>query len=86
MKKLPQKLDGLKQPIIGTSLGFPVARMVKTPSANAGDIRDTDSIPGWEDPLEEGGHGNPLKYSSLENPMDRGAWWAKVHNVANCQT
>ena len=31
---------------------------------------------GWEDPLE--GHGNPFQYSSLENPMDRGAWWATV--------
>ena len=36
---------------------------------------------GWEDP-PEGGHGNPLQYSCLENPMDRGAWWATVHGVA----
>ena len=34
----------------------------------------------WEDPLR-GGHGNPLQYSHLENPMDRGAWWATVHKV-----
>ena len=40
---------------------------------------------GWEDPLE-GGHGNPLQYSCLENPMDRGAWWAIVHGVAKSQT
>ena len=34
---------------------------------------------GWEDPLEEG---IALQYSFLENPMDKGAWWAAVHNVA----
>ena len=50
--------------------------MVKNPSANAGDIRDMGSIPG-----SEGGHGNPFQYSCLENPMDRGAWWATVHGV-----
>ena len=33
-----------------------------------------------------GGHGNPLQYSSLENPMDRGAWWATVHGVAKSRT
>ena len=47
--------------------------MVKNPLANAGDIRDVGSIPGLEDPLE-GGHGNPLQYSCLENPINRGAW------------
>ena len=40
---------------------------------------------GWEDPLE-GGHGDPLQYSCLENPMDRGAWWAIVHGVAKSWT
>ena len=35
---------------------------------------------GWEDPVE--GIGNPLQYSSLENSMDRGDWWATVHGVA----
>ena len=39
---------------------------------------------GWEDPLEEG-NGNPLQYSCLENPMDRGAWWASVHRAAKSQ-
>ena len=33
-----------------------------------------------------GGHSNPLQYSCLENPTDRGAWWATVHKVAKCQT
>ena len=40
---------------------------------------------GQEDPLEEG-HGNPLHYSCLENPMDRGAWLATVHEAAKIQT
>ena len=54
--------------------------MVKNPPANAGDLRVEGSIPGWERSLG-GGHGNPLQYSCLENPMDRGAWWAAVHRV-----
>ena len=41
---------------------------------------------GWEDPLEEGGHGNPLQYSCLKDSMDRGAWRATVHGVAESQT
>ena len=52
--------------------------MVKNPSANAEDIRDTGSIPGLGR-SPGGGHGNPLQYSSLENHMDRGAWRATVH-------
>ena len=51
---------------------------VKNPPPSAGDIRDASSIPG-------GRHGNPLQYSCLENPMDRGAWWAMVHKVARSQ-
>ena len=59
--------------------------MVKNPPANAGDVRDTDSIPGsGRSPGE--GHGNPLQYSCLENPMDRGAWWATIHGVAKNRT
>ena len=46
---------------------------------------DMGSIPGLERSPEEG-HGNPLQYSCLENPMDRGAWWATVHRVAECGT
>ena len=49
--------------------------------ANAGDIRDTGSIPGSGRAPGEG-HGNPLQYSCLENPMGRGAWRATVHTVA----
>ena len=56
--------------------------MVKTPPANAGDIIDASSVPRSGRSLG-GGHGNPLQYSCLENPMDRGAhWWATVHRVA----
>ena len=58
-----------------------VALVVKNPSANAGDIRNVDSIPGPRRSLG-GGHGNPLQYSCLENPMDRGVWQATVHRIA----
>ena len=59
--------------------------MVKNPPAKAGDIRDVGSIPGSGRSLG-GGQGNPLQYSCLENPMDRGAWWATVHRVAESDT
>ena len=54
--------------------------MVKNLPGNAGDIRDTGSIPGWGR-SSGGGHGNPLQYSCLENPIDRGAWKAVVHRL-----
>ena len=50
-----------------------VVLVVKNPPANAGDIRDAGSVPGLER-SPGGGHGNPLQYSCLENPMDREAW------------
>ena len=55
--------------------------VVKNLPARAGDIRDMDSgrSPG-------GGHGNQLQYSCLENPMDRGAWWATVHGITKSWT
>ena len=56
-------------------------QVVKNPAANAGDIRDTGSILG-SGRLAGGGQGNPLQYSFLENPTDRGAWWATVYMVA----
>ena len=55
--------------------------VVKNLPANARDIRDMNSIPGLGRP-PGGGHGNPLQYSCLEKPMDRGAWWATVHRAA----
>ena len=62
-----------------------VALVVKNPQANAGDIRVASSIPGLGR-YPAGGHGNPLQYSCLENPTDRGAWWATIHRVAKSQT
>ena len=49
------------------------------------DVRDAGSIPRLGR-FSGGGHGNPLQYSCLENPMDRGAWWATVHRVTQRQT
>ena len=59
--------------------------MVKNPPANAGDTGDACSIPGWGR-SPGGGNGNPLQYSCLENPMDRGAWQATVHGVTKSWT
>ena len=59
--------------------------MVKNPPANAGDKRDKRLIPGWGR-SPGGGHGKALQYSCLENPMDRGAWRATVHRVAESDT
>ena len=58
--------------------------MVKNPPANAGALRDAGSVPGLR--RSPGGHSNPLQYSRLENPMDRGAWRTTVHKVAQSQT
>ena len=55
-----------------------VVLVVKNLPANAGDIRDVVSTPGLGR-YPGGGNGNPLQYSHLENPMDRGAWQAQVH-------
>jgi len=59
--------------------------VVKNLPAIAGDIRDVGSIPGLGR-SPGGGHGNPLLYSCLENPMDRETWQAVVHGVAQSQT
>ena len=59
--------------------------MVKNSPANAVDLRDLDSVPG-SGRSPGGGHGNPLQYSCLENPMDRGTWRATVHKVAKSRT
>ena len=57
-----------------------MALVVKNPPANAGDIGDTDLIPGLG--LSHGeGSGNPLQYSCLENSMDTGGWQATIHGV-----
>ena len=62
-----------------------VVLVVKNPFANAGDKRDADSIPG-SGRYPGGGHSNPLQYSCLENPMERGVCWATVHRVAKSWT
>ena len=59
--------------------------MVKNPLANAGDIRDVGLIPG-SGRSPGGGYSNPLQNSCLENPMDREAWWVRVHGVAKSRT
>ena len=62
--------------------GFPGGSVVKNPPANAEDL---GSIPGsGRSPGE--GNGNPLQYSCLGSPMDKGAWWATVSGVAQSQT
>ena len=68
-----------------TSWASQVALMVKNPPARAGDKRDSGSVPGWGR-SPGGGNGNPLQYSCLKNPMDRGAWWVTVLGVTKCQT
>ena len=59
--------------------------MIKNSLSNGGDARDAGLNPGLGRPPGEG-NGTPLQYSCLENPMDRGAWWATVHGVAESDT
>ena len=66
----------------GLMMGFPGGSVVKNPPVNAGDV---SSIPeSGRSPGE--GNGNPLQYSCLDNPMDRGAWQATVHGVTKNRT
>ena len=62
-----------------------LALMVKNPPANARDMRDTGLVPG-SGRSPGGGHGNPLQYSCLKNPLNTGAWWAMAHKVAKSWT
>ena len=62
--------------------GSPGATAVKNPPADVGEAGDAGLIPG-SGRFPGGGNGNPLQCSCLENPMDRGAWRATVHGVAN---
>ena len=66
-------------------LASQVALVVKNLPANAGDVRDSGLIPG-SGRSPGGGHGDPLPYSCLETSMDRRAWWAIVHRVAQSRT
>ena len=64
---------------------FPGVSVVKNPCANAGDAGDSGSISGsGRFPGE--GHGSPLQYACVENPVDRGAWQATVHRVTKSST
>ena len=63
-------------------MGFPCSLVGKEHACNAGDLA---SIPGLERCPGEG-NGNPLQYSCLENPLDRGAWQATVHGVTKTRT
>ena len=68
-----------------TDLDFPGGASGKEPICHCGRHRHMDSIPGsGRSPGE--GHGNPLQYSCLENPMDRGAWQATFHSITKSQT
>ena len=60
---------------------FPGGSMVKNPPTNTGDTEDLGSIPGSGRPPGEG-NGNPLQYSCLGNPTDRGDWQASIHSVS----
>ena len=101
MMFLPQSKSFLSEyfepfPLISTSLLYviflcqllrppQVAPEVKNLSAKAWDVGDMGSFAWWER-SPGGGHGNPLQYSCLENPMDREAWRATVHRVTKSQT
>ena len=66
-------------------MAYSVATVIKNAPANSGDLRDMGSVPGLGR-CPGGGHGHPLQYSCLENPMDRGGWQATVHGVAKSLT
>ena len=66
-------------------LGFPDGSVVKNLPASERDVGDTVSIPG-SGRFPEGGNGNPLQYSCLENCRDRGAWSAAVRGVTKSRT
>ena len=60
--------------------GYPHGLVIKNPSTKAGDVRDAGLIPRLERSPGEG-NGNLLQCLNLENPMDRAAWWATVHQL-----
>ena len=67
-----------------TNNGLPQWLSGKEPACSAGEAGDMGSIP-ESGRSPGGGHGNPLQYSCLENPMDKGGWQATVHRVAKSQ-
>ena len=82
--QVAQTWDLLERPLTGNRASQ-VVLVVKNSAANAGDLRDAGLIPGWgRSPGKR--HGNPLQDSCLENPMDRGAWWATIRGVTESDT
>ena len=63
------------------AMGFPGGSVGKESACKSGDAEDVGSVPRWRR-SPGGGHSNPLQYSCLENPMDRGAWRDTIHSVA----
>ena len=74
-----------KNVIYGVIQGFPGGAVVKNPAADQGDAGDEGSVPGSGRSPEEG-NGQPLQYSCLGKPMNRGAWWVTVHEAAKSWT
>ena len=72
-------------PLAPVTLGFPDGSVGKEFLGNAGDTGDADWIPG-SGRSPRGGNGNLLQYSSLENPMDREAWWAAIYGITKSWT
>ena len=66
-------------------MSLPGGSVGKESTYNAGESGNINLIPRWGR-SPGGGHGNPLQYSYLENPKDRGAWWAMVYRVAKSWT
>ena len=83
--QLDRVREGFDRVHSGPRRASQVVLVVKNPPANARDVRDAGSIPGWGR-SPRGGNANPLQYSCLENPMDSGAWRATVHGVARSRT
>ena len=85
-KNLSERIDCLVFGILQNPLGASqVALVVKNLLANPGDIKDAGLITGLGG-SPGGEHGNLHQHSCLENPMDRGAWWATVHRVTKSKT
>ena len=77
-------LSGSFHQFLGPIQGFPGGTVVKNLPANSGDARNLGLIPGSRR-FPGGGNGNPLQYSCLENPRERGAWQATVHRFTKSQ-
>ena len=85
MKSSRRKVENIFELIINTIWGLPWWLSGKESMCNAGDTGDAVSIPVLRR-SPRGRNGNPLQYSCLENPMDRGAWQASVYRVAQSRT